>query len=252
MLTCVSLPPNLKLLHQLNIANMLPFQPAEPDLDLRVSPPSTARPQEILTLPSTGAFSLPTPPPPKNQILPPLRLLVSCLPSFLLLKRKPPRQTGLIHASFTPLPNLSIIQQTNPAEKYPKKGHSTLQVLPLQQTTPAQKHPTKGRPGLQVLPLAARRIPPLFPVWQPGRAPSVVIYPPPPRPPVVRQPGSAPGRPAPPSSHSLSRALVTHQRQPPPNPHHPRQGHKPTSRQRHSRKASSLPEPSQQLLIDLN
>ena len=84
------------------------------------------------------------------------------------------------------------------------------------------------------------------------RAPSVVIYPPPPRPPVVRQPGSAPGRPAPPSSHSLSRALVTHQRQPPPNPRHPRQGHKPTSRQWHSRKASSLPEPSQQLLIDLN
>ena len=159
MLTCVSLPPNLKLLHQLNIANMLPFQPAEPDLDLRVSPPSTARPQEILTLPSTGAFSLPTPPPPKNQILPPLRLLVSRLPSFLLLKRKPPRQTGLIPASFTPLPNLSIIQQTNPAEKYPKKGHSTLQVLPLQQTAPAPKHPTKGRPGLQVLPLAARRIP---------------------------------------------------------------------------------------------
>ena len=123
---------------------MPPFQPAEPDLDLRVSPPSTARPQEILTLPSTGAFSLPTPPPPKNQILPPLRLLVSRLPSFLLLKRKPPRQTGLIPASFTPLPNLSIIQQTNPAEKYPKKGHSTLQVLPLQQTAPAPKHPTKG------------------------------------------------------------------------------------------------------------
>ena len=98
--------------------------------------------------------------PPQSQILPPLRLLGSCLPpSFLLLKRKPPRQTGLIPASFTPLPNLSIIQQTNPAEKYPKKGHSTLQVLPLQQTTPAQKHPTKGRPGLQVLPLAARRIP---------------------------------------------------------------------------------------------
>ena len=146
MLTCVSLPPNLKLLHQLNIANMLPFQPAEPDLDLRVSPPSTARPQEILTLPSTGAFSLPTPPPPKNQILPPLRLLVSRLPSFLLLKRKPPRQTGLIPASFTPLPNLSIIQQTNPAEKYPKKGHSTLQVLPLQQTAPAPKHPIKRSP----------------------------------------------------------------------------------------------------------
>ena len=243
-------------LPQQNIANMPLLRPTAPVIDIHVPPPPSAPPQEILPLPSTGAFSLSTPPTfPTSDLIAtqahtqPAGLLPPLIPTPSLNDTTRPNwpDSCLLYSTTHP----ANPPAENPRPKLPSKS-------PLK--APAEKPHPKIPPKSSLKAIrpptwadvAAKRIPPLFPVWQPGRAPSVVIYPPPPRPPVVRQPGSAPGRPAPPSSHSLSRALVTHQRQPPPNPRHPRQGHKPTPRQWHSRKASSLPEPSQQLLIDLN
>ena len=243
-------PPRLP---QPNIANMPLFRPAEPVLDLRVSPPSTARPQEILTLPSTDAFSLPTPPPPPksnptaNQtagLLPPL------IPTPLEETTTPNWPDSCLLYSTTQPVNSSA---NNPRPKVSQKRLPQATSPPTSANNPRPKVPIKRSPQATSPPtwadIAARRIPPLFPVWQPGRAPSVVIYPPTPRPPVVRQPGSAPGRRMP---SSLSRPLAPHQRQPPSNPPHPRRGLKPTSHQARPRKTSSLPEPPRQLLIDLN
>ena len=243
-------------LPQQNIANMPLLRPTAPVIDIHVPPPPSAPPQEILPLPSTGAFSLSTP---------------STFPTSDLIATQAHTQPAGLLPPLIPTPSLndttrpnwpdscllySTTHPANPPAENPRPKLLSKSPLKAPAEKPHPKIPPKSslkaiRPPTWA-DVAAKRIPPLFPVWQPGRAPSVVIYPPPPRPPVVRQPGSAPGRPAPPSSHSLSRALVTHQRQPPPNPRHPRQGHKPTPRQWHSRKASSLPEPSQQLLIDLN
>ena len=240
-------------LPQPNIANMPLIRPAEPVLDLRVSPPSTARPQEILTLPSTDAFSLPTPPPPPKSnptatqtagLLPPL------IPTPPEETTTPNRHDTCLLYSTTQSVNSSA---NNPCPKVPQKRSLEATSPPTLANNPRPKVPHKRSPQATSPPtwaeIAARRIPPLFPVWQPGRAPSVVIYPPTPRPPVVRQPGSAPSRRMP---SSLSRPLAPHQRQPPSNPPHPRRGLKPTSHQARPRKTSSLPEPPRQLLIDLN
>ena len=240
-------------LPQPNIANMPLFRPAEPVLDLRVSPPSTAPPQESLSLPSTGAFSLPTPPslPTSDLVasqahtqpaglLPPL---IPTPPSDDTTRPDSPDSCLLYSSTHPANPPAEISRPKIPSESSLKApAENPRPKIPPKSSLKAIRPPTWAD-------VAARRIPPLFPVWQPGCAPSVVIYPPTSKAPTVRQPGSAPGRHAP---SSLSRPVAPQQPQPPPNPPHPRRGIKPTSHQVRPRKTTSLPEPPRQLLIDLN
>ena len=238
---------------QHNIANMPLLRPVDPDLDLRVSPPFTASPQESLTLPSSGAFSLPTPPSlPTSDLIPtqahtqPAGLLPPLIPTPPSddTTRPDSPDSCLLYSSTHPAnPPAEISRPKIPSESSLKApAENPRPKIPPKSSLKATRPPTWAD-------VAARRIPPLFPVWQPGRAPSVVIYPPPSKAPIVRRPGSAPDRRSPPY---LSRPLAPHQRQPPSNPPHPRRSLKPTSHQPRPRKASSLPDPPRQLLIDLN
>ena len=229
------------------------LRPVDPDLDLCVSPPSTARPQEILTLPLTDAFSLPTPPPPPKSN--PTATLADTQPVGLLPPLIPTPSSDDITRPNWPDSCLlySTTHPTNPQAENPRSKVPSNSSLKAPAENPRPKVPPKSslkaiRPPTWAE-VTAKRIPPLFPVWQPGRAPSVVIYPPTSKAPTVRQPGSAPGRHTP---SSLSRPLAPQQPQPPPNPPHPRRGIKPNSHQARPRKTSSLPEPPRQLLIDLN